>query len=338
MQLVERPTEAREPQISVGASLAVELSWILLAAAEDKLCVDHPALARLYGQHPAMRDEVRSFWGDGVDDFGELLVLADQARVIGSTDVDEFAAAVPAAAASTPSDLPLASERPEDRAVFLGRIEALGRSTKRRSAYSRLISGAWAGVAADWEAFGRAATATASERYRRRLERGARWVDLVIADSSHLSKLLPELAGLVPPEGSVTIAPSYFSGQGLVFDLPGRLLVGVHAQQSRAEDRSRTDPVAKRLKAIADPTRLAIVDYLAGGARTVGEVAQAFELAQPTVSNHVKVLRDAGVIVGERRGSRLELMLDRQAADALVDELRSIVAPTTEPPPASEPH
>jgi DNA-binding transcriptional ArsR family regulator len=48
--------------------------------------------------------------------------------------------------------------------------------------------------------------------------------------------------------------------------------------------------------ALADPTRLAIVEELATGERAVGELVAQFELRQPTISEHLKVLREAGLV------------------------------------------
>jgi len=110
----------------------------------------------------------------------------------------------------------------------------------------------------------------------------------VVADSEHLSEHLPGLIERLPRGSAVTIAPSFFSGQGLLFDLPSGILVGVHAATTDSSTRARTDLLAKRLKAFADPTRLAIVQTLATGPMTVGEIARSFDLAQPTVSNHIE--------------------------------------------------
>jgi DNA-binding transcriptional ArsR family regulator len=61
--------------------------------------------------------------------------------------------------------------------------------------------------------------------------------------------------------------------------------------------------------ALADPTRRAILARLAQGEATVLELAQPFELSQPAISQHLKVLEQAGLIVhrvdGQRRPRRL---------------------------------
>lgn len=63
------------------------------------------------------------------------------------------------------------------------------------------------------------------------------------------------------------------------------------------------------LAALADETRLEIVDQLARSDQTAGELAARFPIARPGVSRHLRVLRDAGVVevrtVGRRRVYRL---------------------------------
>ena len=57
-------------------------------------------------------------------------------------------------------------------------------------------------------------------------------------------------------------------------------------------------------KALADPVRLQLVDVLRkhAGKVCVCELVPLFDLSQPTVSHHLKVLRDAGLVDSERRG------------------------------------
>ncbi len=56
------------------------------------------------------------------------------------------------------------------------------------------------------------------------------------------------------------------------------------------------DPLSMTLSALADPTRRAILDRLAEGEATVTDLARPFQLSQPTISKHLKVLEAAGLI------------------------------------------
>ena len=165
----------------------------------DQLCAGDPALEALYRGANGLQQRVRSFWTDGVADFGELLVLADLAHVIGSVEIDELLAGMAQAAAHSPKELALSSEDESDRAVFLQRLDRLRRSPRLRRDYARLLGELWAEVAEAWEAKGRRLVEVAAERYRHRLERGAKWFDLVIADSEHLFEHLPGLIARVCP-------------------------------------------------------------------------------------------------------------------------------------------
>jgi ArsR family transcriptional regulator, arsenate/arsenite/antimonite-responsive transcriptional repressor len=67
-----------------------------------------------------------------------------------------------------------------------------------------------------------------------------------------------------------------------------------------------TDPDALLLWGAADPTRLAILRQLAGGEAVCAcDFTACCTVAQPTVSHHLKVLRDAGWVVSERRGPNI---------------------------------
>jgi DNA-binding transcriptional ArsR family regulator len=58
------------------------------------------------------------------------------------------------------------------------------------------------------------------------------------------------------------------------------------------------------LAALADPTRRAIFEQLAGGPRAVGELADELPVSRPAVSQHLKVLKDARLVVGRSSGTR----------------------------------
>jgi ArsR family transcriptional regulator len=59
---------------------------------------------------------------------------------------------------------------------------------------------------------------------------------------------------------------------------------------------------ARIIKALAHPTRLFIVDELARGERSVRELTKLIGVEMPTVSRHLSVLRNAGILADEKRG------------------------------------
>lgn len=69
--------------------------------------------------------------------------------------------------------------------------------------------------------------------------------------------------------------------------------------------------------ALADPTRRAILARLAKGEATVTELAEPFAMTQPAISQHLKVLEEAGLIVRRVDGSRRPRRLARGGIEAM---------------------
>jgi DNA-binding transcriptional ArsR family regulator len=63
-------------------------------------------------------------------------------------------------------------------------------------------------------------------------------------------------------------------------------------------------------RAIADPTRRAILDALAREERSVGDLCDLFDVTQPAISQHLGVLRDAGLVVARQLGRHRIYALD----------------------------
>ena len=73
--------------------------------------------------------------------------------------------------------------------------------------------------------------------------------------------------------------------------------------------------------ALGDPTRRAIFERLAGRPSAVGELATAFPVSRPAVSQHLKVLKDAGLVTDNASGTRRIYRLNPQGVAAMRDQL-----------------
>lgn len=69
--------------------------------------------------------------------------------------------------------------------------------------------------------------------------------------------------------------------------------------------------------ALADPTRRAILARLASGEATVTELAKPFQMTQPAISQHLKVLEEAGLIEGRVEGTKRPRRLAKDGIEAL---------------------
>lgn len=114
-----------------------------------------------------------------------------------------------------------------------------------------------------------------------------------------------------------------------------------------AKYRARLDLV---FHAVGDPSRRAMVERLARGPASVGELAQPFEMALPTVVQHLAVLESAGIVSSTKVGRvrTYQLAVDafgaaqtwmqeqRLPAERWLDRLGDLLVPTTDNPPTNK--
>lgn len=329
MPLLEE-THSSGPRVTVSASVAVELDWALAASERADYRRDHAALAALYDESPELGERVRSFWGGDVavscGGFMELIPLAHHGQLLFSTDAAALLGGLEDLCASGPTDLALASESDEDRAAILSRLAQLRASTDLRHRYAQLLTDVWRALNDIWERVGRPAVEAAVAARRDLLAKGAPWIEVARSDCDP-GGLLSELVASLEPGGELAVVPAFFTHRGLLVDLPGIVVVGVRTDPSGAQARARTELLARRLKTISDPTRLAILDALIDGPCTVSDIATSFTLAQPTVSNHIKQLRDAGLVKNDVNGARRDLLVQPDAIADLLSHLESVLRP-----------
>jgi DNA-binding transcriptional ArsR family regulator len=70
-------------------------------------------------------------------------------------------------------------------------------------------------------------------------------------------------------------------------------------------------------EALGDPNRRAIVELLGSGGRSVREIADALPISRPAVSRHLRLLKDAGLVVEEPRGTRRIYRLQVEGVEAV---------------------
>ena len=82
--------------------------------------------------------------------------------------------------------------------------------------------------------------------------------------------------------------------------------------------KAAAEELAERFRALADPTRVAIINRLsAADELCVCQLTDAFDVSQPTISHHLKILREAGLVESSRRGTWAYYRVVPEAVDAL---------------------
>ena len=327
----------RRPNVAVAGSIAFELDWVLHAAWRPSFRRDHATLGRVYEEIPRLGEQVRALWGslETTDSGGsmELAILAHHGGLLFTLEADELLGRLEDLCATAPVDLRLGSETEDERAALRNRLSRLRTSPEVRHAYVATVRDVWSAVRPDWMRNGLRSVEAAVAARREMQHRGASWREIAHGTHTPDGRPVDDLVASLPPEGIVAVVPAYFAHLHSLADLPGLVLIGVRAEGSGAEARARTESLARRLKTISDPTRLAMVEVLRSAPSTVSELAALFGLAQPTVSNHVKILRDAGLVANATDAGRRVLVLQRDALDALLDGLQGMVAPARQTDP-----
>ena len=81
-------------------------------------------------------------------------------------------------------------------------------------------------------------------------------------------------------------------------------------------------------KALSDPTRREILKLLRNGPKTSGEIAERFPSAWATISRHLAVLRESGLILSERNGQQIVYELNTTVFDEVVNHLMEWTRPS----------
>ena len=88
----------------------------------------------------------------------------------------------------------------------------------------------------------------------------------------------------------------------------------------------RSEPSPNVFRALADPTRREILQMLRKGALNSGEIADRFDATWPTISRHLAVLREAGLVLSVRQKQEIRYELNTSVLQELVQHVMELVA------------
>jgi ArsR family transcriptional regulator len=194
-----------------------------------------------------------------------------------------------------------------------------------------LLGSLWQEVEGYWREEGRPLAERAAEEVEERL---AEHGDVVRALPSHHFAQFEALAAKLRTQaarGPLFVVPlALASGGGfhLESSRAAALGFGLQAEDVHARTEAQVGHVARRAKALSDPTRLMLLSLLARyptTPMTVGDLARQLGVSQPTVSGHLKTLREAGLVQVERQGNRSLPSVDRDAVRELLDALDGVL-------------
>ena len=288
-------SEAARPQIQVAISAPIELMWLIHWAGAGH------SHGGTYAELDELRlrrgGELEKLWGERLAQYStEMLVLAFRSGTLMDHDLKRFFGRIEAAIddARMPS---LLSESPREREIVQERLERLRSDKALRRRYVDVLRAIWSDMEPEWERNGRQSATAEAQRWERALEAGTAYRQILQVQQIWPPR--PEadaFADAAAVQGNLTLTPAWFGGKIHILEFDGRVYVGRGMRLGEPSFKEVAVEVSAHIKALADPTRLAILLRLAREPASVTEIARQFDLSQPTVSAHVNVLRQAGLL------------------------------------------
>ena len=324
MQITETRPSTTSVEV-IGPSLVLDLSWCVLKC-QNRDSTD-TAVGPLFDHLVEYQERLTEFWDDDMKGIAEAEVLAHLAGAVECTDFTQFRDRCERALRSGSLDLELdlMSETDQDAATILTRLKSLRDSVELVESYFNLLSEVWAVVCPWWETTAIPSLRSAIVEIKRKLSSGAYWYD-IYPRCPYFEERLPGVIKRYEAGKPVRIAVCALFGEGLYFEFPDSILFGFGIESAADSAKSRVSNAVLPLRALADPTRLAIFEFLKLGTSTVKDIAESFSLSQPTVSVHVKRLREVGLVDATRQGTQFTIGINWAEADKLSGALHDVLS------------
>lgn len=298
---------------NVAISGVIELNFALFTAE----CLRQPPRYGSYpcaawahaalSSRPDLLDRVGGFWGDSHAEWAEILILAHRGGMLFAESPAAFLESLDRLIMLTPDVPPLPSESPGVRETIATRVGRLRSSPETRSRYEEILREVWNLIEPGWRKEGLPAVRQRAARLEQQLAAGADLRGLLPRHHFVLrERHAPEFQAALE-RGEVTLVPLAVAGAGVAyFVLPGAVIVafGPDAGAGSAKHRVAMERAAARFKVLSDPTRLSILDQVSYDDHTITDLARQLEVSQPTVSVHMKALREAGLVEPHREDGR----------------------------------
>ncbi len=319
------PEAGLQARFVVRPSLVMELVWALFVK-DDQTEDEFPVRINRFAAAPGLDERIRAFWDDGDACFTEVFVVAERGDALFETDPDRLLAGLAEGLAAPNRFERLASETPEDQERFRARLARLHDDPDLQAAWLDLVRATWAAVDPAWRSEGRETAEARAWEIRAKVPDVGSYADLVpLVGECDFGGRLPQLVSEAAAYGQdVVLVPAWLGRKGFLMSLATALVWAPPTPFRPAGPSAEVRDRARRYKAMGDPTRLAIFEAAAHRPRSVGELARALGVAQPTVSNHVRILRDAGLLDPEKGGGR-RLVADLASFKQFQEEARRAV-------------
>jgi len=319
----------------VSASAPAELAWLLNLLVQTARYAE-PAIAELDASllpgisrlRAPTGERVRRLWADELAGCPELMLVARRAGSVLDDEPKRLFEWLRSGNARSGLAGSMLTEPEQSRSAIARRLRRLQEEPRTRHTYREILVDVWDLAANAWERSGRAAVAAACRSWQAKLDSGESIEELVPPRHPLTRADRLGFGDLFMHRDEYVLSPLYFclSG-GHVVDLDDYVHIAVPASDLLPVRKVRDAAfVADRLRVLAEPTRVHILIQLLSSPSSVMDVARSLRISQPTVSGHLKILRDAGLVLPRRFGRRTVMVASRKRVERLLEDARGTIA------------
>lgn len=311
--------------VRVTAAPVIELAFSFYVAEKSALRIgsfQQPWLQGLQRERPDLIERISTFWAaGGYYEWAELIILAQRSGTL-LAEPEEFLARLEETAAKRYQVPQLPSEADTVRPILQERLDRLAASAEFRASYSSLVREFWEELKPHWLGGAAALAGEMVASYQQRLARAEDIRETLPRNHFARRAAHAVVVARALEAGEAVIVPLALSGAGIAFfALPGLVLMAVGPEAEKHQDKRReaAEKAAARFKLLSDPTRLSILTSFCSSPYSISELADFFDLSQPTVSVHVKMLREAGLLEATKVRGQTLYRSSREKVSELLD-------------------
>jgi DNA-binding transcriptional ArsR family regulator len=339
-------TEVTPVAAIASPTLELAYAYYFLNRPDSKArATELPWLEHLYGKHPELFEHITHFWkeaGSKNDGFN-LFTLVSELGYAKDANPNRFFAdfdglpdkAIKVLRANRKKMKAETKDSHSEKDLkmyedLVSQFEAL-REPGLRSSYQALLKQLWVVLEPLWKKEGHAQAERASQAFLAKYEETGSVLEALPthhftqfeSSAQHIRKSLEK--------GRVVVVPLYFAaGGGFNFDFTSGHYIGYGIQSERHHEKlaARVEATASRIKAVADPTRLMLLTLIArykGFDMTVSDFAAQLGVSQPTVSGHLKLLKEADLVGLEKKGNKSIYRVNSAAIKESLSEFEALV-------------
>ncbi len=319
----ELETEENKPGLRIVISSLFDFQFGLFLLAKHRVQPEQWVPAWVHEadrEGKALVDELMAFWvepglleinGEPYREWGEFLVAAWHTGSFFNAQVD---ASLDAIEQAFERGFPIPALPSEPEAVhdlIARRVRWLYENPGGRARFIEILRSLWKMIEPVWQSIGKPGAERSAREMAVRAVSGIEIATLVPANGYCVRDAFRASIDSARQRNELVIVPLGLAGGGQSFwTFPNLVYIGtgVDSTERLTKRREIAERAANKLKALSDPTRVAILAELLrqkpDAASTITELAARFGVSQPTVSVHIKMLREAGLAVPRRDGNQ----------------------------------